>query len=435
MTCGMTKASRILHLAAEERFNELSPVEQARVFVDSNDRERLRLVELSHKPRELVSQIPAVEIWFTIKRLTPHDSLDLIRYTTPEQLQVILDIELWKKDRLDQSMMCEWAGIIAACGIEKVMEWFSKCDFDQIIWFFRENVVVYKREEKDIDPMDAVDWPREEAPITYEGIFYFQVLNQKYDGLIRHLLEIVAKHDRKIYEAICEACIWDISSVREEEAYEVRERRLAEHGFPTFDEAISIYSPLSPARFKTIKKRQRPSKTEIAPKYPLAVMGDKILFINRVMGELGELAEGEFLKELAVIANKIQIADGGEINPEGLGDALVKAIGYSNIGLETLSGGDLKTAVSLVEEYWLMNIFQVGLGEVMKLAGEAKKFFDKSRLDVLPEEEKIFVENLLLKRPLYFTGENPYSKKDLRDFLSTAEIDSARSRLWTILKK
>lgn len=412
------------------------PLDKARHFLASSDSERLKMVELADNPREFLSLIPATELWLTIRRLTPEDSLLLIKSASPDQLQVVFDIEWWRRDRLEMAPIIEWLGYISACGMKKIVEWFRECDWDQILWFFKENIVVFKNEDSNIDPSDAVSWPREETPITHEGVYYFQVLDKKHDTLIRHLLEVLAKNDIELYHTILEDCIWDIPSQREEEAYDARGRRLAEHGFPTFDEALSLYSPLSASCFKIVKKKHVEPKGSLAPRYPLTVLGDQVLFINRVLADMDGEGESEALREIANIANKVETADGHEIDPEALGKSIIKGVGYINIGLEILSGGDIGKAASLLSEYWLENIFQVGLNEVVKASGNAKKIFNDSwmvgnegSLLLLEDEYRLLIENILKKRPLFFSGGDQFSEKGPRDFLSMEEIDLAKARL------
>lgn len=392
-------------------------------FLSLCDKDRLKLVETAENPREVLAGVPATEVWFTIMRLTPADALPLIKYSTTEQLQTVFDIEWWKKDRLDAASIYEWMNYIEACGIEKTVEWFKEFDWDQILWFFKTNIVVFKKEDKEEDPSDAIGWPREEMPITHEGIYYFQVLNEKRDQTIRRALEILVKHDMELYRSICEACIWDIPSQREEDAQETRSRRLAEHGFPPFDEAIQVYSPISRARFKMVEKRKGGSAEFLAPQYPLTVLGDRVLFINRVVSLLSEGEKDRFLLEAAQIANKILVADGEGIDCENISSSLLKAMGLINIGLEVMSDGDLSTAAKLIPEHWLISFFQVGLGEVMKLSADVKKTFkeswmggNKKSLVLIDADAASTIERLIQKRP---TG-----------FMSSDEIARSRSALY-----
>lgn len=436
MALSITSITKLLRQdpsQAEEQFNKLALADQAELFLRAGDRDRLRLVELAHESRKLLEFVPAMEIWLTIKRLTPADSLSLIKYATPEQLQVVSDIEWWKKDKLSSSSVYEWLEYISACGIDKMVEWFTDGDWDQILWFFKQSVVVFKREDKEVDPADAISWPREEAPITHEGVYYFQVLDEGRDEVVRRFLEILVKHERDLYSSICEACIWDIPSMKEEEAYQVRARRLAEHGLPSFDEAIGIYSPLSRSRFKSVAKRDKAEEVKFAPRYPLAVLGDKVLFVNRVLSETTLALENRFLLEIAGIANKLLVADGEDPEPERLNSSLTKAMGYINIGLEVLSGGDISAAVSLIEGYWLTSIFQVGLGEVAALSRDMQKIFKKSwmrgdskSLSLMDPGQRVLVTYLLLKRPKYFVGGGEFAKGSIRDFVSSEELLLAR---------
>jgi len=393
---------------SEKEFNELSIPDQVDLFLHSSDLERLELLEIADAPREMLAKVPATEVWFTIKRLTPKDSLLLVKLASPEQLQVVSDIEWWKKDRLDESSIYEWLEYISACGMEKMVEWFQSADYEQVKWFFKSSIVVYKREDKEEDPYNAIQWPREEMPVTHEGIYYFQVLDEKHDQLIRMYLEILVKHNIDLYKNICEVCLWEMPSLTEEEAYEIKSRRLSEHGFPTFDESINIYSPLVKEKIKMAEKRAESSKPELTPRYPLTVLGDKVLFLNRVFGEFDEAMQDLFLAEISSIANKILVADGQDISHEELKDSIRKALGYINIGLEVLSEGDIATAVDYVNEYWLQTLFQVGLSEVLKISNLFKKVFKDSwmngneeLLNYLEPDQKIFLDKFFIKRPSF----------------------------------
>jgi hypothetical protein len=250
-------------------------------------------------------------------------------------------------------------------------------------------------------------------------------------------MEILAKHDLELYHKICESALWEIPSEKEEQAYEVKSRRLAEHGFPSFDEAISVYSPLDKKRFALAPKRPQDEEVDVVPMYPLTVMDDAVLFINRVFTELSGEAEGRFLMETASIANKLLVADGYEISSENLSASLVKAIGYINIGLETLSEGDVSKAASLMNDHWTISIFQVGLAEVVKLSSDAGKVFKKSwmngdidNLVLLEPHQKILITNLLSKRPKYYTGSDEFAVDSIRDFTTIKELKSAKEAMF-----
>lgn len=421
--------------AAAEHLSGLSMREQADAFLYAKDRDRLRMIEIVARPRELLEKIPATELWFTIKRLTPRDSIPLIKYSTPEQLQVISDIEWWRKDRLSAPSILEWLEYISACGMDKIVEWFREGDWDQILWFFKTNIVVFKREDKEEDPAQGVDWPREEAPTTHEGVFYFQVLDEKYDELVRYFLEVLVKNDLEMYMQICEACIWEVPLQREEEAFEVRCRRLAEHGFPSFDEAIGVYSPIRKERFNMVKGRtasMAPVATKVSdefpPQYPLVTLGKRVLLIDRVMAGLESGPQDRFLIEAAQIGNKVLIADGEDIDKENLERALVKVIGYINIGLETVSEGDISKAKALIEGYWLISLFQVGWGEVLRLSRSAQKIFNKGWIKgeerffhLLEPDQEELLKHLMGKRPAYYVGGgDPLDA--VRDFVSGDEV-------------
>jgi len=419
-------------------FCSLSPLEQAEVFVRSSDAKRIELVEAARRP-DFIQYVPPIEVWLTIKRLTPHDALSLISVTTPEQLELILDIETWRKDRIHLPSVIEWLGYISACGDDKLMEWFKKFDFDQIIWFFKNSIVVFKREDKEVDPADAFLWPREAPPITYEGVYYFQVVDEKHEDLILHMMNVLVREERELFYVICEACIWDLSSVREEAAYEEREKVLAENGFPPFDEAIAVYSPLSKEGFfHTPKKEVSMGGSDagvIRANYPSLVIKNTNLFVNTVISEMEGRDADMAILEIASIANKILVADGLVMDLGAVGFSLLKSIGGINIGLEEISGMDVSKAVQIAREHWLLNVFQFGFGYVRRLGEKARRVFkngwlggDEKNLSLLDDAEEIFLKALLRRSPLYVP--KGASTADLaRPFLSISDVREAEERI------
>lgn len=430
-------------IAAEQEFNKLDIVNQAEVFINAKDFDRLKLLEIAYKPRELLENVPTAELWYTVNRLTPRDAIPIIQYAAPNQLQVMTDIECWGKDRINNESMYEWLEYIIECGLDRLVEWFQTTDWDQLVWFFRENIIVCKQLNPDENPACFDIWPRnDDAPITHEGLYYFQVKDVKHDQVVRYVMEMLAKSDLALYHDICESCLWDLSSSREEAAYEMRIRRLEEEGFPSFDDAIAVYAPLSRKKFAGIKKRTSACSPLVYPRYPLTVLGDKILFLNRVLSPCLDKTEESFLFEIAALANKLVVGDAENITFENSKQKLLKAIGYTNIGLEVLSDGDLEKGTEILSNYYVVNIFQVGLAEVIKRSERAKKIFNDSwikgcddRLELLQDEDRLMFENLILKRPLYFRGGDEFDENCLWDFLSLEnlmEVDKNISRVHDI---
>ena len=80
---------------------------------------RLEAVLNSSNPAALVRSMPEEEVWLTIKKLGPHDALAILANTSVEQVQYILDIEFWKKDRFIPEQSLTWLSHLKDCGEDR----------------------------------------------------------------------------------------------------------------------------------------------------------------------------------------------------------------------------------------------------------------------------------------------------------------------------
>ena len=55
----------------------------------------------SDKPRELVESMPSEDFFWLIKKVGVDDCLPVLELASAEQWQYVLDLEIWKRDRLD----------------------------------------------------------------------------------------------------------------------------------------------------------------------------------------------------------------------------------------------------------------------------------------------------------------------------------------------
>ena len=135
------------------------------------------------------------------------------------------------------------------------------------------------------------------------------------------------------------------------------------------------------------------------------------------------------------MANRILIADGYQISVDSLKTALRKAISYCSLGVETVSGGDLKSGIELVMEHWMTNFFQMGFSLVSELSEEViNKMIDKSPhvTDDPTDPAAVDLERVQAatwKWPKFYLG--PYSADGIlhRDFCSCADLRAVRKSL------
>lgn len=370
----------------------------------------------------LISSMSDEDVWLKVKELGASDALSVISETTPEQFQYILDIELWKKDKWLVDNALTWLSVVKECGREKIIQWAHETDLDNVILTLKEFVTIQKKGSPEDNPLEH-EWPNNIAVQTMEGVYFYQPTSKEADAFIRDILETIAKDDHEFYMRLCEAVISELKSNLEESAFSWRAKRLAEKGFPCYEEAVQVYKYLSERNIKNLPKRKKVN-VENAPKYPLALQQENYPVLLLALAEIkDESLLNEISLELATTANKVLIADGRPINPETLLAELKKALGYINIGLEYLSGADSKQAAAVLSEHWCQNLFQVGYTLIARLRQSARRFIRYCNVELLGSDAPLILY-LDKKRPLYFTGEVQEDGRDAREFRSLDEIMS-----------
>lgn len=390
--------------------------ERLKVVLGTPFKDRPGLIVSSKDAEQLTQMLPDEELWLTIKEVGEEASLQLLEMASQDQLQYILDIELWKKDEVASAL--KWLKIISTFTRERLLTWARSVDGDLLVLLFKKNIHVRKRASQDEDVLDG-PWPSDTPPTTLEGVYYLQGLTPDADAIARPMLELMGKLDHEFYARLCEAVIHEIGSSLEESALSWRERRLAEKGFPSIEEALGVYAFVSDRRIADLPKRGKIPTGAPPPRYPLMVEGEIYPILMLAISKIeDDLLRDSILREMVATANKVVIADGRQITPEVVLASLNKVLGYVNIALELLAGADIDKAARVLRERWIVHLFQIGWSQLVKLHQRARRSKKGTMSDVMdpPIGEKIACVSR--KRPMYFSPEGG----GLRDFKGLDEI-------------
>ena len=297
--------------------------------------------------------------------------------------------------------------------------------------------------------------------ITFDDTFYFRILdppflpeidadpetvsqgNQYLEDrreFLMQLLQRLSDFDHHRFQGILLESAAIIPAETEEELFRLRNVRLAEKGFLPFDEAVGIYQPLTE---NDLKERTRKLQTQSAaddnfmpvPYYAQNLLEPDGIFAKALSSVKNEYFLMQLQSEFAGLCNQLLIADQKPINGRsGLHDALKKASAYIGIGLETLSGSNVKQ----IEHHLLADIFRVGYGRALRLKWRADKWRNNSwfmaqglPLSFWGEEWLGVIGGLLIKRPLCF---DKYQTGTLyREFLTTQDISVTDTILTEII--
>lgn len=402
--------------------------EEISSILELKGKDRMEAILNHDNAQDLVQSLPEEEVYFTIKEIGEQDALPIISLMSPEQYQFLLDLELWKGYELKPERIEHWLPILLSCEADAIERWLKTIDLDTLILILKKNIRIHIKNTD--EPLDFKD--EENFPFTLNGTYYIEVLNPKFRDYIEKLLNYLSSIDFNFYLRLLDQVNWEIGTELEERAFRFREARLADKGFPTFDEALSLYQYLNPKILKIMLEEKKIHHINIQnhyqpPNFPMLIKENRIFF-SICLSEL----EDEYLldrikTELTYMANQAIVVDQPEnIDLSVLKESLKKIGSYLSIGLEIMSGGDILQAKRYLSEIPLKYLFQIGFGAALELKWKAEKILKKGwysnkRLPIsflgYPWRERI--EGILKKRPLFFseTGEIGF-----RDFRTHEEI-------------
>ena len=331
---------------------------------------------------------------------------------------------------------------------ERLVRWITEERIEEMEYYLFRNIEVAVREH-DQDPSDLGDGFQ-----TYDDTLYVRFKNDLYDP--EKDAEILAERDAFLDEFLSRLAADDhidyynlllesrsvISAEHEEEAYRLRNVRMAEKGHRPFDEAIGIYQPL-PAnerdRGRLTAGRERPLRDAAPPPiYPFSGIETGSVFAGG-LARIDRTSEIELLQaEFAGLCNHIISADQMIIRErDALKPVVKKACGYVSIGLEALTGQkeiSPDEAALLILRYPLERIFRVGYGRALELKWRAEKWRKTSwaehaglPLSFWGEDWLGVIGGLLVERPLFF--DNYRTGVLYREFHAMADIAASETVL------
>lgn len=423
---------------AEKAMRRLPLPEQVRAVLTAPPERREAVILCAPDAAAVVQALPAQEFWLTVTAIGEGEALELIHLASAEQLQFCLDLDCWRKALWQPEPTLHWLRCLTACGEATVVEWWHTADPELLVLLMKRWVTIYLR-AGDEEVTEVIPWPRPEPPFTLDNLYFFQCNDADVDRILRPMLEALGRADLPRLRHIFDATIGAIGAEQEEEAHAVRERRLAEEGFPPWAEAMGVYARLRPEEWAR-GRRTHPSVAPgemTAPRFALMPLQEQVAFLRSVLTQLADAAMQEtVLLECARLANRIVIADGHPVTPETARGAARKGIGYLNIGLELVSRGDIAAGVAALRDYWIVTLFQIGFSAVMQVAEAARAAWPRiaPTPDAVPDDPAAAVpyervRAATWKWPKFYVGPAAPDGMLHRDFRERADLQAVEAAM------
>jgi hypothetical protein len=405
---------------AQKLFHSLPVKNQLDIVLRARGKDRLHYLFLSEHPEQLVQQLSELEVFLTVKEVGENDSLDLVSLTTAEQFQYILDLDLWKRDQLEPEKVLHWMEILIESGDKKVTQFIHSTDPELIVLLLKKFLRVMTSEG---EPVEV----RERLPLfTLDQHYFIAFKGKAVREVFQPFLEIFYQVDEKGYRRLMDSLIVELESELEEIGYRLRNGRLADYGFPDFQEALEIYSFVNPDSLTGEKRnpqiRDLGETEKGSPTFYLAFRNESPL-LSSVLSRMDPLEQDRLSQEITSLCNKAIVAEGLDLsNIAGMERVIRKVYHYLNLGLQYLSREEEEKAFEFVRSLPMQRLFQCGAGTTILLRRKAefilKGLWFSGRQENLvlldpPHFEKF--EGILRKRPAFYRDGVYEDFKNLQD--------------------
>ncbi len=430
--------ARIKNLARQKReILSLSPEKALDAILDSP------------QSAALVHSLSEEDFYFLIHDIGIEDALPLLRLASDKQWEYIVDLGVWEKDRMDLASVTTWFDLLFKIDPNRFIKWIldQKTEFMEFYLFKNIEIKIRKADE---DPSDFDD-----AFFTFDDTFYVKFLGEPFDpesdlsdrekttknrrdDFISNFFKTLSTYDPFTYHKVLLETCSVIPAETEEEAYRLKNVRLAEKGFLPHEEAVGIYQPLKVQDFKKQHTKFITSKLERklffpVPFYHTGLLEQEDYFTNALKTiDIDDVLE-QIQIEFAALCNLIVSADQKKIREKDeLKSIVKKACGYINIGLEKLTqdDGDLDAGrcATMIQKFPLSSIFKVGFGLALELKWHAEKWQKNSwfkrnglRLGFWDQDWMGVLGGLLIKKPLFY--DNYKTGVLYREFVAIQDIE------------
>jgi hypothetical protein len=396
--------------------------------------EALRRVLDVQNPARMIQSMSRVDFYWLVKKIGEDDASVILSMASDEQWEYLLDMDVWKRDRLDVGKTSEWLARFEEADATRLVRWLGdQGESLAFLYFFKKLQVEIKSKDEPLELGSEFT--------SFDGIYFFRVLDKEYGEMIKKTLRTLAQVDYERYRALLSGLEGTLPAELEESMYRLRNVRLAEDGFLPYEEAISLYGHL---KAEALAAHVTPPHLEHAtgkgqeipaPVIPLVQAPGDNFFIESAKRVADPVLLDRIRIEFAGLCNQVLAADGEEARDlDTLLKVCRKAAGYVHLGLETAAGGRVPAAEAVLRKNALTSVFRVGFGLALELKWEAERWIKKAwfkgqgfNLGFWGDKWAGTLEGLLKKRPRFFQGSR--GDKPFKDFDRAVELEQCRATM------
>jgi len=391
---------------------------------------------------QIIRGLSELEAYYIIKDLGPDDATPFLAVATRDQVRALIDLDVWRGERLDIPDLMVWLSAFREVSLEKLQEAVNALDPEVLGLLFRRRLMIARKvrdDQGDYIPDWAIEPPDEILPLMETPDARFIIAARAYDemdddeddrqpideedrkAIMELVMEIYRSADYETAAGLLRMAETDLSSDVEEYALRFRNARLEDLGFPPRTRAIEVYAGGDPDALITPVSGIEPAP----PESRLPALHTKRLSDGLFHEAMKAIESPEIVRriegELMPLANAVLVADGIEPGDlDRIGATLDRVRANIELGLAHRVPPErrLEIARQRLEQLPARRLFAAGHALTVRLASRARVLEQKHGLALLDEGDRRAVEALIrAKRPLFGLDNEP------RPFRATDDLE------------
>jgi len=419
----------------QEEFLNLPFQEKLEFLYGLPARQKRDLILSSPEAERLVRSFAPETLFYTLKEIGVADAGDLLSLAIPEQVRWLFDLDCWQKDQPNLARMREWVEAISEGGRKRLADGLLGIDLELVSLLLRQYVRVHRLDT----PQDVPDAPSDRF-VQFDEHYLIESI--RHDTVHQYLLEFLEEafeRDYNYFAALMEEIYWGVEAELQEQAYQFRSARLADHGFPDYYDAQAVFGYLNPQKFVELRSQYVPPLRDafdangaIPPEMtPVSSEAENSLFNMALTAGFAAQGQRQLRSEMAIVSNQVLVARSVDFgDPEAVRVAIEMTHNYLNLGLENLAGGDLGSAIEHLRASHLQLLFRLGVSLTIDLRKRATALMSRLGLTNERPREVAYLDSpyrealagFLLRQPQFYGGLDRNSSAAMRDFRSIRDL-------------
>ncbi|RMF76809.1 MAG: hypothetical protein D6738_00555 [Acidobacteria bacterium] len=367
-------ADASVSLAERHRILALPPERRAAAILASAD------------AAALIRSLGPQDFYLSLVEADPDDALALLAAARREQVDLVFDLDGWDGDEPAVERLGRWLGLLHQANPEQLVSWLLEADEPTVVLVLSRLIHVYKLDESS----DPGFWPPEDREVpSLDGVYFLEPRDEAPEAAFPALwsaFALLRERARQAYEALLEQVLWVIPAEQQEEAWERREARLAERGFPPLEEALEVWAPghLEQAGVRAaIRERlaalPRPAGAADAPPHdppplPAPLPPGEGALLAEGAGLLDERRRAAIAHALVRLGNRFAVASRDPLgDPETHAAGLRTALSMVLLALDELGAADAGAAARALANIPTFELCRIGVGAVRERVARAHR--------------------------------------------------------------